>query len=102
MLEPPGVQSPPDLQSPPGVQSPGVQSPSDVQSLPDVQSPPWLRRTGLAGGAAAALMLMLIPTPEGLSATGQAVLATAAVREGFLNHRRLGICPRKLQIKYCA
>jgi sodium-dependent dicarboxylate transporter 2/3/5 len=50
-----------------------------MSELPDVQSPRWLRLGGLAGGAAAAVLLLLIPTPEGLSAAGQAVLASAAV-----------------------
>ncbi len=44
-----------------------------------LQTPAWLRIAGLLGGAAAALLLMLLPAPEGLSGAGQAVLATAAL-----------------------
>lgn len=46
----------------------------------DENSPPgWRRVTGLAAGAAAAITLLLLPAPEGLTAAGQAVLATAAI-----------------------
>lgn len=39
----------------------------------------WRRATGLAAGTAAALALLLMPAPDGLTAAGQAVLASAAV-----------------------
>ncbi|MFZ1728882.1 MAG: DASS family sodium-coupled anion symporter [Bacteroidota bacterium] len=38
-----------------------------------------LRLTGLFGGAAAAILILLLPAPGGLSSAGQAVLAVAAV-----------------------
>jgi sodium-dependent dicarboxylate transporter 2/3/5 len=44
-----------------------------------LQTPAWLRIAGLFGGAAAAVLLMLLPSPGGLTGAGQAVLATAAV-----------------------
>lgn len=44
-----------------------------------IETPPWLRRTGLIAGPAAAITLMLLPAPTGLSSAGQAVLATALV-----------------------
>ncbi|MBE0645910.1 MAG: SLC13/DASS family transporter [Bacteroidetes bacterium] len=44
-----------------------------------LQTPAWLRTGGLLGGFAAAVLLLALPAPAGLSAGGQAVLATAAL-----------------------
>ncbi len=45
----------------------------------NLKAPGWLRLAGLFGGAAAAILLMALPVPEGLSGSGQTVLAVAAV-----------------------
>lgn len=44
-----------------------------------IETPRWLRRTGLIVGPAAAITVLLLPAPGGLSAAGQAVLATALI-----------------------
>ena len=44
-----------------------------------LQTPRWLRVAGLPAGAATAAVIVLLPAPEGLGASGQAVLATAAL-----------------------
>ncbi|MDT8325529.1 MAG: anion permease, partial [Bacteroidota bacterium] len=44
-----------------------------------VQSPALLRGIGLLLGAALFIVILLLPPPEGLGATGQQVLAVAAL-----------------------